>query len=102
VVGHVSDEHSWLHVGLLSLSFEDWLYKKSEQNAHSEILAFLIIVLGVHILVGGLVVTVMMVAQAPFFSMFHQPMNGSAVVGLVLTLVWFWLALCGFLARGLL
>ena len=43
------------------LSFEDWLYRKSEQNAHSEILSFLMMVMGVNILVGGLVVTVITV-----------------------------------------
>jgi hypothetical protein len=84
--------------GLLSLSFEDWLYRKSEQNAHSEILAFLMMVLGVNILVGGLVVTVMMVGQAPLFPfMSSQPVNGSAAVGLVLTLVGFCLLCAGFL-----
>jgi len=80
------------------LSFEDWLYRKSEQNAHSEILSFLMMVMGVNILVGGLVVTVITVGQVPLFPfMFSQPMNSSAVVGLVLTLVGFCLLCAGFL-----
>jgi hypothetical protein len=80
------------------LSFEDWLYRKSEQNAHSEILAFLMMVLGVNILVGGLVVTVITVGQAPMFPfVFSQPMNSSAVIGLVLTLVGFCLLCAGFM-----
>jgi uncharacterized membrane protein len=79
------------------LSFEDWLYRKSEQNAHSEILGFLLMVLGVNILVGGLV-TVMMLGQAPLFPfVFSQPMNSSAVMGLVLTLVGFCLLCAGFM-----
>ena len=84
--------------GRLSLSFEDWLYRKSEQNAHSEILAFLMMVLGVNLLVGGLVVTLMMVGESPLFLfMFAQPVNASSVVGLVLTLVGFCLLCAGFL-----
>jgi len=80
------------------LSFEDWLYRKSEQNAHSEILAFLMMVMGVNILVGGLVVTVITVGQVSLFTfMLSQPMNSSAVVGLVLTLVGFCLLCAGFL-----
>jgi len=79
------------------LSFEDWLYRKSEQNAHSEILAFLMVVLGVNILVGGLVVTIITVGQASLlFSMFSQPLNSSTVLGLVLTLVGFCLLCAGF------
>ena len=96
----------WLGMFLVSagsvtwglLSFEDWLYRKSEQNAHSEILAFLMMVMGVNILVGGLVVTVITVGQVSLFTfMLSQPMNSSAVVGLVLTLVGFCLLCAGFL-----
>ena len=79
------------------MSFEDWLYRKSEQNAHSEILAFLMVVLGVNILIGGLVVTIITVGQASLlFSMFSQPLNSSTVLGLVLTLVGFCLLCAGF------
>jgi hypothetical protein len=80
------------------LSFEDWLYRKSEQNAHSEILAFLMVVLGVNILIGGLVVTTITVGQVlPLFSMFSQSLNSSGVLGLVLTLVGFCLLCAGFI-----
>src|SRR4030042_3554639 len=51
-------------LGGVSLSFEDWLYRKSEQNAHSEIMAFLLVVLSVNLLLGGLVVTVLTVGQS--------------------------------------
>ena len=80
------------------MSFEDWLYRKSEQNAHSEILAFLMVVLGVNILIGGLVVTTITVGQVPpLFSMFSQSLNSSGVLGLVLTLVGFCLLCAGFI-----
>lgn len=80
------------------MSFEDWLYRKSEQNAHSEILAFLMVVLGVNILIGGLVVTTITVGQvSPLFSMFSQSLNSSGVLGLVLTLVGFCLLCAGFI-----
>jgi len=80
------------------LSFEDWLYRKSEQNAHSEILAFLMVVLGVNILIGGLVVTTITVGQVSLlFSMFSQSLNSSGVLGLVLTLVGFCLLCAGFI-----
>ena len=80
------------------MSFEDWLYRKSEQNAHSEILAFLMVVLGVNILIGGLVVTIITVGQASLlFSMFSQSLNSSGVLGLVLTLVGFCLLCAGFI-----
>lgn len=81
-----------------SLSFEDWLYRKSEQNAHSEILAFLVMVLGINLLVGGFVVTIITVGQAPLFPfMFSQPLNSSTVLGLILTLVGFCLLCAGFI-----
>ena len=80
------------------MSFEDWLYRKSEQNAHSEILAFLMVVLGVNILIGGLVVTTITVGQVSLlFSMFSQSLNSSGVLGLVLTLVGFCLLCAGFI-----
>jgi len=55
------------------------------------------VVLGVNILVGGLVVTIITVGQASLlFSMFSQPLNSSTVLGLVLTLVGFCLLCAGF------
>ena len=80
------------------LSLEDWLYRKSEQNAHSEILAFLVMVLGINLLVGGFVVTILTVGQAPLFPfMLSQPLNSSTVLGLILTLVGFCLLCAGFI-----
>jgi len=80
------------------LSFEDWLYRKSEQNAHSEILAFLVMVLGINLLVGGFVVTIITAGQAPLFPfMFSQPLNSSTVLGLILTLSGFCLVCAGFI-----
>jgi hypothetical protein len=56
------------------------------------------VVLGVNILVGGLVVTILTVGQvSPLFSMFSQSLNSSGVLGLVLTLVGFCLLCAGFI-----
>jgi hypothetical protein len=53
------------------LSFPDWLYRKAEQNAQSEILAFLMMVLGMNLLMGGLIVTV--IAACDPNLLFHPP-----------------------------
>ncbi len=80
------------------MSFEDWLYRKSEQNAHSEIMAFLLVVLSVNLLLGGLVVTVLTVGQQtilPFLVV--QSSGASSVLGLVLTVAGFCLLCSGFI-----
>lgn len=40
------------------MSIEDWLHKRAEENAHNEILAFLMLVLAVNLLTGGLLVII--------------------------------------------
>jgi hypothetical protein len=85
-------------LGGVSLSFEDWLYRKSEQNAHSEIMAFLLVVLSVNLLLGGLVVTVLTVGQQtllPFLVV--QTSGASSVLGLILTVAGFCLLCLGFI-----
>lgn len=80
------------------MSFEDWLYRKSEQNAHSEIMAFLLVVLSVNLLLGGLVVTVLTVGQQtmlPFLVV--QSSGASSVLGLILTVAGFCLLCLGFI-----
>jgi len=80
------------------LSFEDWLYRKSEQNAHSEIMAFLLAVLSINLLLGGLVVTVLTVGQSvvlPFLVV--QTSGASSVLGLILTVAGFCLLCSGFI-----
>jgi hypothetical protein len=79
------------------LSYEDFLYRKAEQNAHSEILAFLMMILGMNLLIGGLIVTIMAVGQLnllPF--MLQQPLTQSTTLGLILTISGFSILLAGF------
>jgi hypothetical protein len=80
------------------LSFEDWLYKKAEQNAHSEILSFLMMVLGMNLLIGGLIVTIIVVGQPNLFLfVIQQPLNQSAALGLILTVTGFAILSAGFM-----
>ena len=73
---------------MTTLSFEDWLYRKADQYAHNEILAFQMMVLGMVSLVGGLIVTVVMTGQLLLIPMVDQhPLNPSSSVGLILTTV---------------
>jgi hypothetical protein len=79
------------------LSFEDWLYRKADQNAHNEILALLMMIMGINLVIGGLVVTVVVVGEAvllPFIS--QQPQNQSAMIGFTLTLAGFIILAAGF------
>lgn len=80
------------------MSYEDFLYRKAEQNAHSEILAFLMMTLGMNLLIGGLIVTIMAVGQLNLFPlMLQQPLNQSATLGLILTLSGFSILVAGFI-----
>lgn len=80
------------------MSFEDWLYRKAEQNAHSEILAFMMIVLGMNMLIGGLVVAIMVSGEPlSFLFVAQQPLGYSTVVGLILTVVGFCILSVGFI-----
>jgi hypothetical protein len=80
------------------VSYEDFLYRRAEQNAHSEILAFLMMTLGMNLLIGGLIVTIMAVGQLNLFPvMLQQPLSQSATLGLILTLSGFSILLAGFI-----
>jgi hypothetical protein len=79
------------------LSFEDWLYRKAEQNAHNEILAFLMMIMGMNLLIGGLVVTVIVLGE-PTLLLFiiQQPLSHSATIGFMLTVAGFSVLAFGF------
>jgi type VI protein secretion system component VasK len=80
-----------------TLSFEDWLYRKADQYAHNEILAFQMMVLGMVSLVGGLIVTVITTGQLLLIPMVDQhPLTPSSSVGLILTTVGFLVLSVGF------
>lgn len=82
---------------MATLSFEEWLYRKSDQYAHSEILAFLIMVLGMNLLIGGLVVTVITVGGPNMlFNVVQQPLSQSSILGLILTIAGFLILSGGF------
>jgi heme/copper-type cytochrome/quinol oxidase subunit 1 len=79
------------------LSFQEWLYRKAEQNAHSEILAFLMMVLGMNLLMGGLIVTVITAGEPNLLFYLTQPLSQSAVLGLILTITGFLVLSAGFI-----
>jgi len=71
---------------------------KAEQNAHNEILAFLMMIVGVNLLVGGLIVTVMTVGE-PIINPFNvqQMLSYSSILGLILTISGFSIISAGFI-----
>lgn len=79
------------------MSFQEWLYRKAEQNAHNEILAFLMMILGMNLLMGGLITTVITAGGSNlFFYVTQQPLSQSAVLGLALTITGFLILSAGF------
>ena len=80
------------------MSIEDWHNTKAEQNAHNEILAFLMLVVGVNLLIGGLIVTVITVGE-PILNPFSisQTTSYSSILGLILTFAGFSVIAAGFI-----
>lgn len=81
------------------MSFRDFLYRKAEENAHNETLAFLTVILGALLLVGGLLVTITVLEEPNWLFLFpYQPLsNPSAFLALNLTLTGFVLISAGFI-----
>jgi hypothetical protein len=68
------------------MSYEDWLRRKADQYGHSEILAFLMIILGMNLLVGGFIVTVITTGQIMDLQFIIQhSLSQSSAIGLILT-----------------
>ena len=86
----------WSHSEQLSI--EDWHNIKAEQNAHNEILAFLLLIVGVNLLIGGLIVTVFVVGEPVFnpFSISFHAGNYTAFLGLIMTMAGFSILAAGF------
>ncbi len=79
-------------------SFEDWLYRKANENSHNEILAFLMVILGVNLLMGGLLLTVLQVGELSFLTLLDPILLGSSIhVAFILTLTGFLLIAAGFI-----
>jgi len=78
---------------------EDWLYKKAEENAHNEILAFLLIILGVHLLTAGLMVTIIVSGGQEWwlFHIYWQLQTATISLGLILTIMGFAISSAGFI-----
>jgi hypothetical protein len=80
------------------LSFEEWLYRKAEQNANNEILAFLMMILGMNLLIGGLLVTILMVGEPVFLPFIaQQPLSQTVTLGFILTVIGFIILAAGFI-----
>ncbi len=75
------------------------MHRKAEENAHNEILAFLVTVLGVNLLVGGLVVVILVAKEPSWLLIFPYvtPQGSSAYIGLILTITGFLTMSAGFI-----
>jgi len=78
---------------------EDWLHRKAEEHAHNEILAFLMIILGVNLLIGGLLTIIIAAGEPNWLLNFpYVPLQASpAYLGLILTFTGFAILSAGFL-----
>lgn len=78
---------------------EDWLHKKAEEYAHNEILALLLIILGVNFLTTGLLVTLFSLGEEglQLFLTFKQLQSATATLGLILAAAGFGVSSAGFL-----
>jgi len=77
---------------------EGWLHRKAEENAHNEILAFLMIILGVNLLTGGLLAIIIAAGEPSWLLSFPcMPLQASpAYLGLILTVAGFAVLAVGF------
>lgn len=75
------------------------MHRKAEENAHNEILAFLMTVLGVNLLVGGLIVVILVAGEPSWLLIFpYTPaQTPSAYIGLILTITGFIILSSGFI-----
>jgi hypothetical protein len=71
--------------------------RKAEENAHNEILAFLMAIMGVNLLMGGLIIVTIVVGEPSWLFTFpYEPLQtSSAYLGLVLTFTGFIILLAG-------
>jgi hypothetical protein len=78
---------------------EDWLHRKAEENAHNEILAFLLIILGVNLLTAGLMVTIIVSGGQDWwlFHLYWQLQTATINLGLILTIMGFAISSAGFI-----
>ena len=75
------------------------MHRKAEENAHNEILAFLMTILGVNLLLGGLLVVIITAGEPSWLLIFpYKPLQTqSAYMGLILTITGFTILSVGFI-----
>jgi len=75
------------------------MHRKAEENAHNEILAFLMAILGVNLLIGGLIEVTIVTGEPSWLLIFpYTPaQTSSAYLGLILTLTGFTILSAGFI-----
>ncbi|MCD6446056.1 hypothetical protein J7L49_04660 [Candidatus Bathyarchaeota archaeon] len=78
---------------------KDYMYKKAEENAHNEIMAFLLVILGINLLIGGLLLMVLVEGTPNLIILFSSVPQPNAPIILESTLIFggFIVALLGFL-----
>jgi hypothetical protein len=72
----------------MQMSYTDFLYRKADEYAHNEIISFFVIILGMIMLVGGLLIT-LIVVQDPAWLLFipyQQLMSHIGILGLIFSL----------------
>jgi len=78
--------------------FEGWLYRKAEENAHNEILAFLSMILGMNLLMGGLLMSLAVFGELTvLLHPYSLPPSFSAYSGFILSAVGFAVLSAGFI-----
>ncbi|MEM2972157.1 MAG: hypothetical protein QW270_07065 [Candidatus Bathyarchaeia archaeon] len=76
---------------------EDWMHRKAEENAHNEILAFLVMILGANLLVGGLLTIIIASGEQSWLNFPYTPMQVSpAYFGFALAITGFAILSAGF------
>ena len=79
------------------MSYTDWLRRKADESAHNEVLAFLTVVLGINVAIGGLIVTIIMLG-GPYFLTFltQRRLDLSVALGPILSFLGFFTTSVGF------
>ena len=82
------------------MAYNDLLSRKINEIAHNEILAFLTVILGMVTLIGGLLVTILVVETPKWLLIlpYQPPTTPPTILGLILTLTGFILLSIGFIS----
>ena len=72
----------------MQMSFGNFLYRKADEYAHNEIMSFFVIILGMTMLVGGLLITLIVIQEPEWllFIPYQQYMNNIGILGFVFSL----------------